>query len=470
MKRRSSASIVANPVLVGAATTLVIVVAVFLAYNANSGLPFVPTYSLRANVPSAAQLVKGNEVRLGGVRVGVIDEIAPKQLPGGRVVAELGLKLDVAVKPLPIDSRLLVRPRSALGLKYVELTKGTRAEGYEDGGTIALGQAKPEPVEFDEVLSMFDEPTRVASRANLKEFGDAVGGRGSDLNVALENLDPLLLNLQPVMRNLADPDTRLSRLFRALGATAAEVAPVAEQQGELFSNLDATFSGLARVTGPIRDSITGGPPALDAAIRGLPQQRPFLANTEAFFSELRPGIRSLTAAAPTLADALEIGTPVLRRSVAFNARLEPAFRALERFAVDPRSSMGVRDLANTSRILAPTVANLKPAQTVCNYLSLFFRNVSSLLSEGDVNGTGQRFIIVATPLGKNNEGLFASRAANGPERDNFLHANALPNVSAPGQVQECEAANEPYAVGKQVIGNVSGNQGQSTEKTVRGTR
>ena len=92
-------------------------------------------------------------------------------------------------------------------------------------------------------------------------------------------------------------------------------------------------------------------------------------------------------------------------------------------------------------------------------------DVSSLLSEGDVNGTNQRFIIIATPQGENNEGLFAAKPANGPQRDNFLHANAYPNVSAPGQVQECEAANESYAAGKQVIGNVPGNQGTRTEET-----
>ena len=45
--RRSGASIAANPVLIGAATTLVVIVAVFLAYNANSGLPFEPTYQLK---------------------------------------------------------------------------------------------------------------------------------------------------------------------------------------------------------------------------------------------------------------------------------------------------------------------------------------------------------------------------------------------------------------------------------------
>ena len=57
--RRGSASIAANPVLIGAATSLVVIVAVFLAYNANSGLPFVPTYELKAEVPQAASLVVG---------------------------------------------------------------------------------------------------------------------------------------------------------------------------------------------------------------------------------------------------------------------------------------------------------------------------------------------------------------------------------------------------------------------------
>src|SRR5206468_6622099 len=77
VRRRGSASIAANPVLIGAATTLVVLVAVFLAYNANNGLPFVPSYTLKVNVPSAANLVKGNEVRLGGTRVGVVDSIEP---------------------------------------------------------------------------------------------------------------------------------------------------------------------------------------------------------------------------------------------------------------------------------------------------------------------------------------------------------------------------------------------------------
>ena len=51
MNRRPRPSIVANPVLVGAVCILVVVVAVFLSYNANKGLPFVPTLQLKAQSP-----------------------------------------------------------------------------------------------------------------------------------------------------------------------------------------------------------------------------------------------------------------------------------------------------------------------------------------------------------------------------------------------------------------------------------
>jgi virulence factor Mce-like protein len=464
--RRGSASIAANPVLIGAATTLVVLVAVFLAYNANSGLPFVPTYQLRADIPDAANLVVGNDVRIGGTRVGTVSAIDPVVRRNGAVAARLTLKLDNTIKPLPVDSRVIVRPRSALGLKYVQIARGRSTRGFEDGATIPLRRATPAPVEFDEVLNTFDDRTRAAGRTNIDEFGAAFAGRGPDLNRAIEELNPLLLNLVPVMQNLSDPRTQLAQTVQALGRTARVVAPAAETQAELFRNLDTTFAALARVAGPLQQSIAGGPPALDAAIDALPQVRPFLANTEGLFADLRPGVASLRTSAPVLADALEEGTPVLRRSLQLSARLEPAFRSIQRLADDPLVALGVRDLTNTARILNPTLATLTPVQTVCNYVTLWFRNVSSLLSEGGSNGTTQRFIIIATPQGPNNEGGPSSAPANGPTRDNFLHANPYPNTASPGQTQECEAANETFLAGRQVIGHVPGNQGTRHDQTM----
>jgi phospholipid/cholesterol/gamma-HCH transport system substrate-binding protein len=302
---------------------------------------------------------------------------------------------------------------------------------------------------------------------NLMGFGDAFAGRGIALNEAIGALRPLLEDAVPVARNLSSDETQLKRFVSELGETAAIVAPAAEQQAELFVNLDTTMGALREVARPfIQDSISGGPPALDEAIRSFPIQRPFLRNSEGLFRELRPGVRALRTSAPILADALEVGTPTLRRAPALNRRLESLLRELQAFSEDPLVPRGIDGLNDVVRTLNPTLQHLAPAQLQCNYVTLWFRNVSSLLSEGDRNGTWQRFIIVATPAGPqnpNNEGGPSSAPANGPTVENHLHTNPYPNTASPGQPRECEAGNEPYARGQTVIGNTPGTQSATTE-------
>src|SRR5689334_21018530 len=112
----------ASPTMVGAITTLIVIVAVFLAYNANNGLPFVPVYRVSVIVPNASRLVENNEVRIGGSRVGVVESIDPVRLPvndndpdtkttdnTGGVVAKLNLKLDKTAEPIPENSIFRIR-------------------------------------------------------------------------------------------------------------------------------------------------------------------------------------------------------------------------------------------------------------------------------------------------------------------------------------------------------------------------
>src|SRR5581483_8102926 len=199
-RRRPASSIVASPVLVGAVTVLVVLVAVFLAYNANNGLPFVPTRELKVDIANGSNLVRGNDVREGGFRIGIVDDIKPIRLPGGGVGAQLILKLDKGHGKVPLDSQVTIRPRSALGLKYVELTRGRSRRYIADGGTLPASQTHGE-VQLDDVFSTFDPKTRKASQNVLQGFGDALAARGSDLNLTLEQLPALLGHLTPVARN-----------------------------------------------------------------------------------------------------------------------------------------------------------------------------------------------------------------------------------------------------------------------------
>jgi ABC-type transporter Mla subunit MlaD len=484
-RRPGSSMLGSSPVLVGAVTVIVTMVAVFLSYNANEGLPFVPTYDLTADVPDANGLVRGNEVRMGGSRVGVVTDIETAPKDNGDVTAHLTLALDERIIPLPKDSTIIVRPRSALGLKYVEVTRGRSRQGYPENSTIPRSASKVETQEIDDFFNMFDDPTREGARTNSETFGAGFAGRGEALNRTFAELGPLVEKLEPVMRNIAAPRTGWDRLFPALEQVASQVAPVAETQAAVWVALDTTFASWESVSDSLQDTISEGPPALDTATRELPRQRPFLADSEELFRRFRPAFASLAAAAPGLATAFRAGEPALRRSPALNRRLTRTLATLDRLGDDPRVPSGLARLTRTATLLQPTLAFVTPAQTDCNYGTLFFRNIASMTSESDIIGSMLRIAPFSLPLQPGSEGGPSATPANGPPDppsgtnlfqknlyiDSYLHSNPYPNTAAPGQVRECEAGNEGYSGpsgrDKVVIGNPANNGGIVTEHTKR---
>jgi phospholipid/cholesterol/gamma-HCH transport system substrate-binding protein len=474
VRRGGVGAIASSPVLVGAVTTLIVILAVFLAYNANNGLPFVPSYRISVQVPNAETLVKGNDVRVGGIRVGFVESVVPVAREDGKVTAQANLKLDKTVDPIPVGSTVSVASRSALGLKYLDIRMSRSSRGYPEGSVLPLRAARPHPVQFDQLLNTFNTPTREAIRQNLVQFGGALAGRGGQLNEALGALRPLLNRLQPVAKNLASKQTGLVRFFRAADDLAREVAPVAETQAHMFVALDTTFAAFASVARPfIQQTISETPPTLDTLTRTSPKIDTFLHHSAGLFADLRPGVHALRVNSPAIARALETGARVLPDTPELNAQLPPTAESLERFATDPGVQAGVNRLTQLARYLTPTARFIAPAQSVCNYGTLLFRNAASLFSIGDGTGTSQRFVVLSSPGGPNNETSPSSAPANkagnednpfnGDPNANFLHSNPYPNTAAPGQTFECEAGNEPYTQGRAVIGNVPGNQGIKTE-------
>jgi virulence factor Mce-like protein len=191
-QRRSQQSAFANPVLIGAMTVLVVMVAVFLAYNANAGLPFVPTRQLKVDIASGSDLAVGDEVREGGFLIGAISGMKPIQLDTGQVGAQLTLSLDQDYGKVPVDSTAQIVPRSLLGLKYVDLHNGTSSRVFADGSTMPITQTSV-PVQFEDLFQAFDPKTRSAVDQNLVGFGDTLAGRGSALNDTIASLPALLV-------------------------------------------------------------------------------------------------------------------------------------------------------------------------------------------------------------------------------------------------------------------------------------
>ena len=446
MRRRNpAAALAASPTMVGAVTTLIVIVAVFLAYNANNGLPFVPVYRVSVEVPNAARIGNNNEIRIGGTRVGIIESIEPVvneadqttaqtgsdgsegNLPA--VSARLNLKLDKTAEPLPQDSVFRVRYRSTFGLKYLEIVRGTGPDAPEgfvfDGINDAAGNPEfvgcdvpvnPETfsdtipaqakdgcftpqTEFDAIANTFDTKTREAGRQNLVGFGNSFAGRGMSLNDAIESLNPLFQNLGPVSKVLADPATGLRRLFAELSDTARIVAPVSEQQAQFFTNAAIAFAAISSDPAALQETISEGPETLRVMIDTLPRQRPFLAELAELSRRLRPGVQQLRIALPSLNSAVQVGTPVLRRMPALNKELRKTLIQLRLLVDQSSTKLSFQRLEQTLDEAVPLLRWVVPSQTVCNYFNYWFTNFPAAF---DLDGIGYnlRQIVTTVPPGE----------------------------------------------------------------------
>ena len=393
--RRGTRQLGASPVLIGAVTLMVAIVAVFISYSANNGLPFVPTYQLKAEVPNGAKLVKGNEVRAGGFRVGIVKDIkSGRRMVGGEehTIAILDLRLDKQIEPLSVDSTLSVRPRSALGLKYVELIPGRAKKTYQNGDTIPLRRASENAPELEDVLSTFAPETRNDARDSLEGFGNSIAGRGPAINTTIRELEPFTRYLLPVMRNLSDPDTELRNFFPGLGAAAAEAAPVAQVQARWFGEMATTFAAMSRDPQALRETIEESPPTLQAATESFRVQTPFLARFASVSRDLQPGAAQLPRTLPLVNDALQAGVPAFRQTPELGERLEDMFRAAEDLGDNPSTLLALRDLRTAVQVTRPAVELVAPYQTVCNYLVYFFNPLGTHQSSVVPGGASERIL------------------------------------------------------------------------------
>jgi virulence factor Mce-like protein len=397
--RRNTQSAFANPVLVGAVTLLAILLAVFLAYNANQGLPFVPTKELKVDVTNGANLVVGNDVREGGYRIGVVSALSPIELPNGEVGAQLSLQLNKANGSVPVDSTASIRPESVLGLKYVDLHKGTSQTLIADGGTLPISQTSV-PVQFEDIFQTFDPKTRRAIQQTLVGIGNALAGRGSALNDTIASLPALLGHLEPVARYLSDPRTQLTRFLNSLNAFTGTVAPLAQTASQLFTDMATTFEAISRDPGALEATIAESPSTLAVGTESLRVQQPFLANLTTLGRLLKPATADLEAALPVINPTIEVGTQTLTRTPILNANLEQVLNALEQLALAPGTNQALHALTSTVDTLNPMVRYLGPYQTVCNDWNYWWTYVADHLSAQTTYGFAQRAMInLAAPSG-----------------------------------------------------------------------
>jgi ABC-type transporter Mla subunit MlaD len=471
MLRRRGTSPFSNPVLIGALAVLVMVVAVVLAFQANNGLPYVPRYTLHIEAANAEELVHGAEVHMGGALIGNVSQVKAARDRRGQPIAVIDAQLDKSVEPLPVDTRFTIRMKSSIGEKYLQVTLGHSHRTWPNGATVPPGHTSS-TVDLDQVLDMYTPSTQSGVADTTLGFGQALAGRGNGLNHAIGAFVPLVANLAPVMRNLASQHTDLKGFIDGLGAFVGALAPVSREHAELYTNLDTTFKALAGVARPyLQQWIAQTPPTFQAVVSDGPAIGRFATDTAQLFADLRPGFDTLPKATPQITAALKAGVRTLPGTTGLDKQLVQLSHSLDAFGADGTVEAGLSRLGLTATSLGKPIDFLAPAQSSCNYMTLFLRNLASSLSDSTGGGTVLRFVLVAIDNGiaggeaAPSSTPYTSTSLVGGDKHGPLHFDPYPNTASPGETKECSAGKEPYSSGSAVIGNPTKNVGTATEKT-----
>jgi ABC-type transporter Mla subunit MlaD len=306
-------------------------------------------YKVRALFDNVAAAVPGEDVKVAGAKVGVIESMDVTDDKKAAVTLRIE---DGRFAPFRADAKCVVRPQSLIGEKFIECEPGTASQPVldeirdgEDGEgehLLPLEQTQSQ-VDLDLFNNILRRPYGERFALVLNEFGTGLAGRGEDLKAAIHRANPALRETDRVLRILARQNRVLADLARD---SDAALAPLAGQK-ERVSGFIVEANETAEATAARRDDIERG---IQRLPRFLDELRPLMADLDGFASQAAPVFRDLNAAAPqlsrvfqrlgpfsqaaqpsllSLGDALERGRPALIRS-------RPLIRDLGRLGRDSR--------------------------------------------------------------------------------------------------------------------------------------
>lgn len=285
--------------VVGAIALAVITAGLLLLAGGGGG------YRVSMTLDNANQLVRGNQVKVGGVPVGSVSKISLAN--DGRARIELKID-DDGLQPLHTGTQATVRSASLSGIanRYVALQPGPdKGPEIADGGSIPAQGVHGE-VDLDEVLNTLDPGVQRDLRAVIHDMDTGFQGRaGKDLNAGLRALNPALSQTGITEQEILRDQPRFERFLTESADVVSAVSTRDDRIPALVTGAHATLDAVARRSENLESALHELPPALR-------QTNTTLVDLRGAVGDLRPTVRLAQPVAPLLNDFLVDLQPTAR--------------------------------------------------------------------------------------------------------------------------------------------------------------
>lgn len=347
---------------------LAVVVVAILLFRGDGG------YRVTAEFVSAGQLVKGNEVKAGGVTVGSVKDVDVTQ--DGQAKITLAIT-DGDYEPLRRGTRVLVKQGSLSGIanRYIDLQLGpANGDEIENGDVIGSDQTAT-AVELDEIFNLFDPKTRTGLQDFFKGSATMLHGRGEELRKGVHYLNPAFSTGSRLFQELTRDDALLEKFLVDSGTLVNALADRRDDLTGVVGNLNATFGALGRQQDALAESVERLPPFMRRANTTFVNLRSALDDVDPFVDAAKPAVKKL---GPFLDEArlfVRDGEPTIRdlsRTIASPGphndliELVKSFPPLAHVAMDEQHVNGADrrgafpETTDALRAAAPTIAFGRP--------------------------------------------------------------------------------------------------------------
>ena len=289
----------ANAVLVGGIVLAVFLVLLGVAYQINRSFTLTfwdKGYEVKADFVDADGIANASDVRISGVNVGQITDI--RSVSGG--LAEITMRVDKDHAPLHEGTKANLRLQTLLGTKFIELDPGPSNGKTLANGAVLPSNATASPVDFDQLLSSFNKPTRDSLSTLIQEGGNATNGQGENINALLGDLHSLSVNSTPDLQTFADRSDHIDSILRNLDNVSGNLADNRQHLANTFTNLDAVLGTISTNDAGFRKFLEQGNIGLG---HGLNQFSGEHQNIQSIFTQLRPALDKLN---PELANLVSV--------------------------------------------------------------------------------------------------------------------------------------------------------------------
>lgn len=263
-------------------------------------------YHVSVTIDNAGQLVPGNEVKVGGIPVGKVEDIELTR--DARATLRLSIQ-DDELAPLRRGTKATVRSTSLSGIasRYVALTPGPNDAGeIPDGGQIP-GEDTQLAVDLDQLLNTLDASTQRDLDRFIQGASQLTRGHEKEAGAGLRALNPALSQSAQTAHELAADQRALERFVVESADVSTAVASRPADLDQLVQNAATSIGALSR-----HDA------SLDSALRRLPpvlrSTNTTLVNLRSTLAALRPAVREAKPVAPLLSATLELLQPVAREA------------------------------------------------------------------------------------------------------------------------------------------------------------